>query len=269
MRIYTKAGDLAFRTFEFSDSQPHFKLETDDSGFREATIEAPIRTAQELLTVAVAADALFNAGYMVNLDIRYLLGARMDRIISKGEPLTLMVICRMLNSGPFNRIRVLDAHSNVATDFLRAENVLPTAAVHSVIATLKQPVVIIPDKGATDRVSKLITGQNVWYVQGHKERDLGTGRIKSMKFDNLSLVRDAKCLIVDDIIDGGATFVEAAKILREAGAKEVHLFATHAILNKGNKLEGIDTIFTTDSYRDWNKVPFGPTCVPVRMQDMR
>ncbi len=269
MRIYTKAGDLAFREFEFSDTQPHFRLEVDDSGFREATIEAPIRTAQELLKVIIAADTLNQLGYAVDLDIRYLLGARMDRSISAREPFTLRCITRMIKSAPLRKIRVLDAHSSVATTMLGAENVLPFGPVQAVLATLGKCVVVIPDKGATDRVNKLTFASRSVTVQAEKQRNVDTGAIVGTRLHNTSLLPGQKCLIIDDIIDGGATFVATAKALREFGASEVHLFATHAILNKGLRLEGIDTIYTTDSYRDWQHVPFGPTCIPVRMEDMK
>jgi ribose-phosphate pyrophosphokinase len=57
-----------------------------------------------------------------------------------------------------------------------------------------------------------------------------------------------RCLIVDDICDGGATFVALARKLREAGAIEVSLFVTHGIFSKGKDLEGIDNIYTTGSF---------------------
>jgi len=56
-------------------------------------------------------------------------------------------------------------------------------------------------------------------------------------------------MIVDDICDGGATFILLAKELYAAGAKEVNLFVTHGIFSKGLiplYEAGIKRIFTQD-----------------------
>ena len=44
-------------------------------------------------------------------------------------------------------------------------------------------------------------------------------------------VKDQTCIIVDDIIDSGGTIVNAAKALKERGAKEVFVYITHGVLS--------------------------------------
>ena len=44
-------------------------------------------------------------------------------------------------------------------------------------------------------------------------------------------VRDKTCIIVDDIIDSGGTIVNAAKALKDRGAREVFVYITHGILS--------------------------------------
>jgi len=51
-------------------------------------------------------------------------------------------------------------------------------------------------------------------------------------------VKGKTCLIVDDIIDSGGTIVNAAKALKERGAKEVHVYVTHGVLS-GEAIEKI------------------------------
>jgi len=58
-------------------------------------------------------------------------------------------------------------------------------------------------------------------------------------------------LLVDDMIDTGGTFVAAAKMLKEKGAKEIYGAITHPILS-GNAVENIESspltkVFVTDS----------------------
>jgi ribose-phosphate pyrophosphokinase len=57
-----------------------------------------------------------------------------------------------------------------------------------------------------------------------------------------------KCVIVDDIIDGGRTFSDLATKLRAKGATSVELVVTHGIFSYGFDIPGIDKIYTTDTY---------------------
>ena len=62
--------------------------------------------------------------------------------------------------------------------------------------------------------------------------------------------KDKKVLIVDDICDGGRTFIELAKVLRAKGAETVDLYTTHGIYSKGTKVLApyINNIISTDSF---------------------
>lgn len=281
MRIYTPAGNLAFKTFNFPDGQPHFVLETiDDSGFHDVTIETAIKSSQDLFQVLLVAGVLRNNGYSeINLDIRYLMGARMDRAISNCEPFTLQLIARMVNSAGFSRVRILDAHSDVATRLIRnSVNVLPFAVVEQVLTTTNHPVVVCPDKGARDRVRKLYPGI---ILECSKTRDMATGTLTGFKIDgpfqNFTSGRGGtEVLIIDDICDGGGTFIGLSKILREAGAKKVYLYITHNVQNKDH-LEGIDRIFTTDSFSNGSSIHVysGPdgmkdrVVIPISMEKIK
>ena len=71
-------------------------------------------------------------------------------------------------------------------------------------------------------------------------------------------VKNKNCVIVDDIIDSGGTIVNAAKALKEKGAKDVYVYITHAVLS-GNAVEKIDNsrikkMITTDTIDNSKKV---------------
>ena len=265
MRIYTRAGDMSFELFTFPDGQPHLKLLTDpvDDSFHEATIETAIRNPMELFTTLLAKDVLANNGYKVNLDIRYLMGARMDRRIGDEHPFTLSQVANVLLCGgnQFNNFRILDCHSNVALGMLEAENVLPEQVVRDVLNQLPPQRIIIPDMGATERVTELSHHYLGWHksiaVQCVKHRDMQTGKLTGFEVKQPTAVRGKECLIIDDICDGGGTFIGLAEALREAGATKVRLFVTHGIFSKGLPLKGIDRVFTTNSYHetkeDWRE----------------
>lgn len=270
MRIYTTAGDLAFKSFTFPDGQPHFKLETYEVEFSGVVIETAIKSPSDLFMVVMAASVLRASGYYsVSLDIRYLMAARMDRAISSDEPFTLELVARTLNSCGFSKVRILDAHSPVATKLIRnSVNVLPHAVVNQVLSTLYPGAVVVPDKGAIDRIYELFKRfpypPEIVYCS--KKRDMTTGALSGFKVASLCMGREV--LIIDDICDGGGTFVGLAKELRAAGATRVHLYVTHGIFSKGIPLSGIDQIFTTDSYIDPYWATRGAVVIPISMKEL-
>ena len=64
-------------------------------------------------------------------------------------------------------------------------------------------------------------------------------------------VKGKKCIMVDDILDTGQTFVKASKLLTEQGATEIYACASHALLCEGAKADldeaPIQSICVTDS----------------------
>jgi ribose-phosphate pyrophosphokinase len=276
MRIYTRAGDLAFKLFTFPDGQPHFQLETYEREFQSVCVETAIRNPMELLQALLVNQVLRQHGYSeVNLDIRYLLGARMDRAIRSDQPFTLELVARLINGAGFTRVRILDVHSDVATRLIRNSwNLLPLGPVRQVLMALNYPLVVSPDKGAYDRVAKITHEVGSWnpFLQCGKVRDTATGALSGFKVYDPSLARGRECLIVDDICDGGGTFVGLAKELRAAGASKVHLYVTHGIFSKGLPLEGIDHVYTTDSFSTYEesseRIYPGLTVIPVSMKEI-
>lgn len=255
MRIYTKAGDLAFKLFNFPDSQPHFKLETYEIDFRSCTIEAAIRTPAELFQALMVAQTLRQHGYSeINLDVRYLMGARMDRAIASDQPFTLDLVARLINSAGFSQVRILDPHSPACERLIRnARGVLPLAQVSQIRGSLGNPIVVIPDLGANERVMSYLKDKQ-YAVQCTKVRDPNTGALSGFsvpldpKTGKNSLLDGKNCLIIDDICDGGRTFTGIARELKKAGARNVFLFVTHGIFSNGVPLDGIAQVFTTNSF---------------------
>ena len=64
--------------------------------------------------------------------------------------------------------------------------------------------------------------------------------------------------MVDDIIDSGGTIVNAAKVLKEKGAKEIHVYITHGVLSGDavNKIRKstIKNLVITDTIDNYNKI---------------
>lgn len=65
-------------------------------------------------------------------------------------------------------------------------------------------------------------------------------------------VKDKNLLIIDDICDGGGTFIQLAEKLKGLGAAKIGLFVTHGIFSKGYKdlNKWFDKIYSCDTYRE-------------------
>ena len=154
--------------------------------------------------------------------------ARMDRVKASDDVFTLKYFCEIINSLNFNEVVVLDAHSNVSLALLDRVYQEPVdACIMNVFRELdcNNWLLFFPDEGAMKRYA----GQfNMPYAFGMKKRDWATGKILGLDLVNGDLVKNKDVLIIDDICSRGGTFLHSARALKEAGAKDVYLYVTHA-----------------------------------------
>lgn len=241
---------VGYKQFVFPDGQRHITL-NEVVARTEVVITASITCADDLFDLLLMKDILDRGRNRVSLDIRYLMGARMDRPIDACQPFTLKVVADVIRHAGFRLISVLDPHSTETLKQLDAVPRWPLGLVRSMLRQYSPAdvAIVIPDDGAWGRAHVLTadTGFNT-FVQCHKSRDPQTGRLSKFTIDNPEDVEGKICIIIDDICDGGATFVGLAKLLRHVGAEQVILFVTHGIFSKGRDLEGIDVVISTNSY---------------------
>ena len=259
---------IAFQVFTFPDGQPHLKLTPDGPVAPHVRMVARISSPADLLWVLLGRDALELLGCeRVDLDIAYLMAARMDRVMTPGEPFSLRVVAGILNGGGFHRIRIWDPHSDVATGVLHhASAVDNSGLVRDALAQTPGLApdgywLVSPDAGALKKTHKVAQTLGALRVaEGMKVRDVRTGQLSGFKTFETDF-QGLPCYIVDDICDGGGTFAGLAALLQERNAGSIHLVVSHGIFSKGYDLPGIDRIYTTDSFRPH---PDAPAHVRVR-----
>ncbi len=256
MLIQVIGGPTVLAThFTFPDGQRHITLEQEIK-YSDVVITTKITCADDLFDLLLIKDILDNGKNNVGLRIEYLMGGRMDRRIDSRQPFTLKVVCDIIRAAKFTYILVLDPHSEATLSRLVATSYFPRKEFHNVLKKYKprNTIIIIPDKGAKYRVNTLLQGTDfIDIVQCYKDRDEQTGKLSGFRIEVPNRINGKICLIVDDICDGGGTFIGLAEQLRNAGAIRVDLFVTHGIFSKGfiNLWKnGIDSIYATDSYRE-------------------
>lgn len=239
----------------YPDNQPHVQIsipQADD----DVQVIAPIRSALELVQLAMVSNALDNIGARkVFLVIPYLMGARYDRYMEDGGSIDLEVVADIVNSMMFKNVVLFDVHSEAALNaVLGSTNRMPGELLGRYNKFKYDDVLIIcPDKGAERKLGfyQACVPTATEYIQCAKKRDLKTGKI-DLIVDDPGYCNGRHCVIIDDICDGGGTFLAIADQIRKV-AKPVTLtlIVTHGIFSKGfSELEKqFDHIITSDSFR--------------------
>lgn len=183
----------------------------------------------------------------VYLKISYLPYARQDKQISNETTFALEPFSKLLNSLSFQLVEILDPHSNNALKLINnSRAVYPIETVKKVFKLTSSDVIVFPDKGAFTKYENIYQKEHNQIISANKVRDQTTGKILHTKL--LGDVNNKRVLIVDDICDGGMTFMELSRLLFNCGAKEVNLFVTHGLFTKGLKPmrdAGIKRFFTS------------------------
>lgn len=194
-----------------------------------------------------------------NIQIDFLPYARQDRVCAFGQADSLDVFLSViseshLNEKEFVGINVKDVHSEKNTIILSNKYKIDftnNLDYDKISKYLKPDYIVSPDSGAYNRSRYAKSELNVSndIISFVKHRNPSTGHIESIKpkFDLPENLNGKECLIVDDICDGGGTFLPIAKQLKEKGAI-VYLYVTHGIFSKGlHQFTDFDKIFTTSS----------------------
>lgn len=221
----------------------------------EVTITTRINTSNDLMELLLATDALRTMGAeKIHVFIPYLPYARQDRVMESGEAFSLRVFADIVNAQNYASVTIYDAHSDVGPALIRKSiNLTNHSFVAKVLAGKSDYVVVSPDAGAFKKVYKVCEaiGYSATPIVCNKVRAQGGSITKIVvSVDDLE---GKDVFIVDDICDGGRTFIALASALREKNAGSVNLIVSHGIFSYGEeplREGGVDHVYTTDSFKD-------------------
>ncbi len=249
-----KGEEVQFESFTFAGGEPHIKINPDFDRSKNTIITHRLNSFNDLGLLCLAVDALKRMGAALEtLIIPYFPAARQDRVMVLGEPLSVKVYADIINSLDFKKVIVFDAHSEVTPAVLNHCEVVPNHQfIQKVIQTIGEEILLIsPDGGALKKiykVSEFLGGIEV--IECSKSRNVKTGKLSGFKVYTDDL-QGKNCLIVDDICDGGGTFIGLAQELKNKNAGKLYLAVSHGIFSKGfDNLKCFEKIFTTNSIKD-------------------
>lgn len=197
----------------------------------------------------------------INVVMPYFGYSRQDRIAFDREPITAKLVANMLVKAGVDRILTLDLHAIQVQGFfdIAVDNLVttPLFARHYIQKGLKgaDVVVVSPKNSGVRRARALAEILDspiaiIDYAQDDTHREEGY---------IIGDVAGKKVILIDDILNTGKTFAEAAKIVERDGATEIYAVASHGLF-AGGAAEILNTvpikeILVTDSVKTKEKTP--------------
>lgn len=207
----------------------------------------------ELLLIIDAAKR--SSASEITAIIPYFGYSRQDRKDRPRVPISASLVAGLIEYAGADRILTVDIHSEQEPGFVK----IPWDVLYGSYSFLpelkkhfgKNLVVASPDKGGVPKATffaDLLDADGVAIV--FKERDVHQ-KNESEAFEMIGDVKGKDVLLVDDMIDTAGTICDAAKLIKERGAKSISAAATHGLFSdpapERIKKSPLDMIFVTDT----------------------
>jgi len=274
-------SDIKYQIQKFPDGQQDIVIEPnnlngyfDTDGETEYWKEEKIHVVQiksrlnswlDLELIVCATKALERLKVKeIHLYIPYLLGARSDRQFQDGGTSYIVdVLSPIINSLKFESVTLMDAHSDVSVGLIKnsinINNVglikwaLPQ--IDNTFEAQSKVALVSPDGGALKKIYETSIGAKLScdIINSSKHRDILTGKLMGFHVPILPHQINKTLVWVDDICDGGGTFIgEAIEANKNGHIGKKYLIVTHGIFSKGFRelSKYFYGIYCTNSYKD-------------------
>jgi ribose-phosphate pyrophosphokinase len=252
----------------FADGEIYIEIKENIRGNSVFVIQSTSNPANDnLMELLLIIDALRRSSAKnITAVIPYYGYARQDRKVAPRTSISAKVVANLLTNAGASRIVTVDLHAGQIQGFfdMPVDNLFTTPLFAKYIKRKfksKNLICVSPDVGGVQRTRGLATRIKADLAIIDKRRPKPG---KSQVMNIIGNVKGKTCIIVDDIIDSGGTIVNAVSALKKAGAADVYIFITHAVLS-GEALEKIkkskikkliitDTIDNSQKIKNNNKI---------------
>jgi ribose-phosphate pyrophosphokinase len=227
---------------EFPDGEISVKIEEDMRGADAFVIQPTCMPVNDsLMELLILTDCLVRASSSrITAVIPYFGYARQDRKAEGRVPITAKLVANLITKAGVNRVLTIDLHAaqiqgffDIPVDELWAA---PVFVKHFQDNPIENLAVVSPDVGGIKlaRAYSKRLGGELSIVD--KRRVSGD---QTNAYHLIGDVSGRNVLITDDMIATGGSIADAARIVKEKGANDVYICATHAVFAPGavEKLE--------------------------------
>ena len=241
----------------FSDGELKVEIEENVRGHDTFIIQSTCSpTNKNVMEIMLIADALKrSSASRITAVVPYYGYARQDRRVRSARvPISAKVVADMFASVGIDRVLTIDLHSETIQGFfdMPADNVYATKFMVDDIKDnndRNEVVVVSPDVGGVVRsraLAKLLDDTDLAIIDKRRAQ-----ANESEVMNIIGEVEGKVCIVPDDIIDTAGTLCNAAKALKDKGAKAVKAYITHPVLSgpaieRLNKSD-IDELIVTNS----------------------
>lgn len=249
-----------FETLTYPDGSIRVLCEEFIPSHRYYSINAHIQSMDDLMIVAQLKDIIerkSNGSKQSQLVITSTPYTRYDRVMykNKDDSFGALVFANFVNSLGFDNVAFYDCHSNVMLDLIKnsidySQSQLVNGTVIGVVEGFY--TIVAPDKGAVKK------NPNASIICD-KVRNAESGKITGVEISRMELpFQTTDLLVIDDICEGGRTFIEVAKLLDEnvESANSKSLYVTHGLFSNNaldrlfEYYDNIHAFFSTKSLYD-------------------
>ena len=219
----------------FQDNEIYVEINENIRGNSIFVIQSTSNPANDnLMELLICIDALRRSSAKnITAVIPYFGYARQDRKVVPRTAISAKLVSNLITNAGANRILSVDLHAGQIQGFfdIPVDNLFATPIFARHIKkniNINNLICVAPDVGGVERTRALSRRINVGIAIIDKRRP-APGKSEVMNI--VGNVKNKICVIVDDIIDSGGTIVNAAKALKDKGAKEIYVYITHAVLS--------------------------------------
>ena len=222
----------------FADNEVFVVIEENVRGEDVFVIQSTSYPANDnLMELLICMDALTRASAKrITAVMPYFGYARQDRKTGGRTPISAKLVANIITRAGADRVLTMDLHSGQIQGFfdIPTDNLLSTPVLAQDIREnydkAKDLMIVSPDVGGVVRARALASRLNADLAIVDKRRS-GPGVSEVMNI--IGDVKGRRCILFDDIIDGGGTICNAAAALIEEGAAEVSAYVSHGVLSGG------------------------------------
>ncbi len=228
---------------KFSDGEISVKIDETVRGKDVYVVQSTSPPVNDnIMELLIMIDALKRASAgCINAVIPYFGYARQDRKTRARDPISAKLIADLLTTAGANRILTMDLHCvqiqgffNIPVDNLMGMPLF-VQYVQQKYQDLTDVIVVSPDLGSVTRARTFALKLDVPLAIIDKRRPKPN---VSEVVNIIGSVEGKRVILVDDLIDTAGTICNAAKTLKDKGATEALVCATHGVLS-GKAIETI------------------------------
>lgn len=269
------SGRLRYKISIFPDGQQSIEIISQDPmDFYDMSVQITngveircrMNSFKDVELIVLANQALKNLGVKkIQLYVPYFLGARSDRKFVRGSVNYIKdVIAPIINLQGFDKVTVVDPHSDVLeaclNNFEKKTNVELVrlslfnywTETNQIVSDMSKIVFVSPDAGALKKVYTVAdfyqSNNDILVCSKYRDAD---GKLSRTSVPLTDDMLDKDLFIIDDICDGGGTFINLAKEIKsnEKFTGKIYLIVTHGIFSRGfdDLSQYFEKIYTTNS----------------------